>query len=369
MIIGCVSGYPKLTIQVSDHESVHDEPRCGLREPHTCKTLAYVLNQMKTDSYALGQISQLFINVMYNQTITQKTLEITLHFRYINKVSVVGFNNAFINFEQAGSSIQISQLNFDNELFWSWIGLGFSWVGQFKVNNIPQISMSSSLEVLVLNCTFISVSFSGKRLSFIIKNNIFGNSAVCPCVSLTEVYYLAIAENNTFENCQLVHHNFLLHIQMHNHAVKIVNNSFLNLKAERLFNTSAISIIGAPVGILIQNNQFISNAMSLIAIDATVYNKALIGNSCTWCTIQKNSFLNNRFPPTALEPILVEISASIISSTCPMELSFYQNVFENNTLVHILGSALACWISIKHCQKRVFSEKHAFWTTNDAILF
>ena len=270
MIIGFVSGYPKLTIQVSDHESVHDEPRCGLREPHTCKTLAYVLNQMKTDSYALGQISQLFINVMYNQTITQKTLEITLHFRYINKVSVIGFNNAFINFEQAGSSIRISQLNFDNELFWSWIGLGFAWVGQFKVNNIPHISMSSSLEVLVLNCTFISVSFSGKRLSFILKNNIFGNSAVCPCVSLTEVYYLAIAENNTFENCQLVHHNFLLHIQMHNRAVKIVNNSFLNLKAERLFNTSAISIHGAPVGILIQNNQFISNAMSLIAIDATV---------------------------------------------------------------------------------------------------
>ena len=59
--------------------------------------------------------------------------------------------------------------------------------------------------------------------------------------------------------------------------------------------------------------------------------------SCTWCTIQKNSFLNNRFPPTALEPILVEISASIISSTCPMELSFHQNVFENNTHVHLLS--------------------------------
>ena len=40
-----------------------------------------------------------------------------------------------------------------------------------------------------------------------------------------------------------------------------------------------------------------------------------------------------------------------------------------DTRVHILGSAPACWISIKHCQKRVFSEKHAFWTTNDAILF
>ena len=86
-----------------------------------------------------------------------------------------------------------------------------------------------------------------------------------------------------------------------------------------------------------QFNSLVGNAMSLIAIDATVYNKALIGNSCTWCTIQKNSFLNNRFPPTALEPILVEISASIISSTCPMELSFHQNVFENNTHVHLLS--------------------------------
>ena len=40
-----------------------------------------------------------------------------------------------------------------------------------------------------------------------------------------------------------------------------------------------------------------------------------------------------------------------------------------HTHVYILGSALVCWISIKHCQKQVFSEKHAFWTTNDAILF
>ena len=34
-------------------------------------------------------------------------------------------------------------------------------------------------------------------------------------------------------------------------------------------------------------------------------------------------------------------------------------------VVHLL----ACWISIKHCQKRVFSQKYVFWTTNDAILF
>ena len=336
LIIGCVLGSRKLTIQVSDHGSVHDEPQCGLREPHTCKTLAYVLNQMKT-SYDSGLISQLVINVMYNQTITQKTLEITLHFRYIYSVSVVGFNNAFINFEKAGSSIQISQLIYDHSISWSWIGLGFAWVGQFTVKYIPQISMYAIAEVLVLNCTFISVSFSGKMLSFIIKNNVFGNSAICPCVSLTEVYYLAIAENNTFENCQLVHHNFLLHIQMHNRAVKIVKNSFLNLKAERLFNTSAISIIGVPLSILIQNNQFIGNAVSLIAIDTTVDYKALIGSSCTWCIIKKNSFLNNHFPPTALEPILVEISAEIITSICPMELSFYQNIFENNTHVHLLS--------------------------------
>ena len=31
-------------------------------------------------------------------------------------------------------------------------------------------------------------------------------------------------------------------------------------------------------------------------------------------------------------------------------------------VVHLLA------VSIKHCQKRVFSEKHAFWTANDAIL-
>ena len=339
-IIGCVSGFPTLTIQVS--ESGADYPACGLSEPYACKTLAYLLNQMKKASYSSAMILQLFINVMYNQTITQTTLEITLHFEHIHRVGVVGFNNAFINFEQAGSSIQISQLNYDDELYWSWTGLGFAWAGEFTVSNIPQINMSPGIQQVVFDaCTFISVSlFVEKYDNVVIKNNTFGNSAICSCVTLA-VHHLATIENNTFENCRLVHRKSLLDIQLQKSPIKIVNNSFLNLKAKGFFRTSVISIIGDAAGILIQNNQFVGSTMSLIAIHTKVDNKALIGNPCIWYTVQKNNFRNNyndNILTKIEEPILVSIKTGITTSVCSMELSFNQNLFVNNTHTHLLSA-------------------------------
>ena len=121
LTIGCDS--QSIIFQVS--ESGHDKLSC-LQEPqHACKTLVYVLNQMNNSIVNPFETSaELFINVTYNQTITQKSLEVNLHFQYFLKVRVVGCNAAFINFEYAESSLNISQLS-DFALQWSWIGLGF----------------------------------------------------------------------------------------------------------------------------------------------------------------------------------------------------------------------------------------------------
>ena len=77
--------------------------------------------------------------------------------------------------------------------------------------------------------------------------------------------------------------------------------------------------------------------MNLIAIDATVSNSALIGNLCTWSTVQKNNFKNNYFLPTKKQqPILVRIKATI--NGCPaMETSLSHNSFDNNTNTSLLS--------------------------------
>ena len=73
VINGCVCEYSQLTIQVS--ESGHDKLSC-LQEPqHACKTLVYVLNQMSNSTFNPLVVSEVFINVTYNQTIHKKLLE------------------------------------------------------------------------------------------------------------------------------------------------------------------------------------------------------------------------------------------------------------------------------------------------------
>ena len=74
VINGCVSEYSQLTIQVS--ESGHDKLSC-LQEPqHACKTLLYVLNQMNNSTFNSFVVSEVLINVTYNQTIHQKLFEV-----------------------------------------------------------------------------------------------------------------------------------------------------------------------------------------------------------------------------------------------------------------------------------------------------
>ena len=76
VINGCVSEYSQLTIQVS--ESGHDKLSC-LQEPqHACKTLVYVLNQMSNSTFNSFVVSEVLINVTYNQTIHQKLFEVNL---------------------------------------------------------------------------------------------------------------------------------------------------------------------------------------------------------------------------------------------------------------------------------------------------
>ena len=135
-------------IQVS--ESGQDKPSCVF-QPHSCKTLAFVLHQM--NRFALPEY---IINVMYNLTI-QKSIVTSVRSENISKISVVGYNNAFINFECAGTHIYIMrQVNVD--LQWSWRGLGFAWVGQTtEDNSIPLIDMTS-FSIEILDCKFISVS-------------------------------------------------------------------------------------------------------------------------------------------------------------------------------------------------------------------
>ena len=352
VITGCVSEYPQRTIQVS--ESGQNRSSC-LGQLHACKTLAYVWDMVKKDTFFLpysAEISELLINVMYNQTIP-KTLKVTLlNFEYIKKVSVVGYNNAFINFEHAGTSIQILQFS---GIRWSWIGLGFAWVGQSTIHNvyqIPKIVMSLQVYALeVCDCKFVSVSLYSKStqgLGIVINNNVFGNSAFCPTVSLI-VFDPATIANNTFENCQ--HNSFtVLDIQVHNHSIKIVNNSFANLKVKDYSYRSVISVNGAPAGILIQKNQFIGNSMSSIAIDAVVYNEAFIGNHCTWCNMQDNNFQSNHFLPTGIkqEPILVSVKARIFNRICPMEFVFDQNSFKNNTRTRLLTTEVISQNNLLH---------------------
>ena len=286
VINGCVSGYSQLTIQVSD--SGHDKLSC-LQEPqHAGKTLVYVLNQMNNSTFNPLVVSEVFINVTYNQTIHQKLFEVNLHFQYIDKVSVVGCNNAFIIFKYAGSFLQISQLS-GYALQWSWIELGFTCTGRSNVHNeldIPRIIMLFLNTLEVYKCNFISVTLRFDEFiqgpSIVISENVFGNSEFCPIVNFV-ITSPAIVANNSFENCRVIE-NPLLRIQANNNSVKILNNSFTNLSTK--ISTSAISIIGTTVGISIQNNRFIGNSMGSVTIDVTVSYSAIIEDACTWCIME-----------------------------------------------------------------------------------
>ena len=313
-----------------------------MSQGHACKTLDYILGQHVQLMGILksADISKLVINVTYNQTI-RKTLPVTLpSFECIKEISIVASNNAFINFEHAGTSILISQEVNEIGFYWSWIGLGFAYVGQSTVDNdfnIPQITMLLFYDFTVSYCKFVSVSlYSEFTQGIVINDNVFGNNGV---VSL-DLTNPAIIANNTFENyCQ--HNpglwNSVLDIQVKNHSIKIVNNSFANIKDSSY--RSVISVSGAPAGILIQKNQFIGNTMSSIAIDAVVYNEAFIGNPCTWCNMQDNNFQNNHFGNKE-EPILVSIKAHIVTNVCPMEFFSDQNSFENNTHTRLLTTEI-----------------------------
>ena len=334
---GCVSEYSQLTIQVS--ESGHDKLSC-LQEPqHACKTLVYVLNQMSNSTFNPLVVSEMLINVTYNQTIHQKLLEVNLHFQYMQKVSVVGCNNAFIIFKYAGSFLQISQLS-GYALQWSWIELGFTCTGRSKVHNeldIPRIIMLFLNTLEVYKCNFISVTLrfdeSIQGPSIVISENVFGNSEFCPIVKFV-ITSSAIVANNSFENCRVIE-SPLLRIQANNNSVKILNNSFTNLSTK--ISTSAISIIGTTVGISIQNNRFIGNSMGSVTIYVTVSYSGIIEDACTWCIMERNNFEHNCFRRTEKQnPILVVIKA--ITDACPMKFSCNHNSFENNKNTRLLST-------------------------------
>ena len=344
-IFGCESQY---YIQVS--ELGHDSTSCIGQRFHACKTLEYVLTHMNTSTFLSLETSDVFINVTYNQTIVQKKLQVTLfELDYIHTISIVGSNNVYIIFQHARSSIQITQFP-GHALRLSWIGLGFVFVDRpMPVNNefeIPKIRVSLS-DFVVRNCNFISVSLQymftqGQGSEIVISDNVFGNSALCPVVKITDASFTMIA-NNSFENCRVW--SSVLDIQVQNHSITVLSNSFVNLKLNEsaTLTASAISISGDTAGILIQNNQFIGNAVNLIAIDATVSNSALIGNPCTWCTVQKNNFKNNYLLTNKKQqPILVRIKASIITiNACPaMETSLSHNSFDNNTNTSLLNTEI-----------------------------
>ena len=345
-INGCVSEYRQYTIQVS--ESGHDSLSCLEELQPACKTLVYVLNQTSIGTFNPTEISELFINVTYNQTIAQKMprLEFNFHLQYVQQVYIVGSNNAFINFEYAWSILKISKQPYYT-LQWSWIGLGFTLAGQSKVDNefeLPQIIMMSLNTLEVYKCNFMSVSLSseytqGSSTSVVISETFFGNSAFCPIVYLV-LPNLAMVQvaNNSFQNC----HNIgspILAFQATNNTIKMLNNSFTNLNVKTF--ASAISIIGTTVGISIENNQFIGNSMGSVTIDVTVSNSALIEDVCTWCIMERNHFQNNHFHQNEkLEPVLVSVVASIMTDACPMEFSFNQNSFENNTKAGLLSTEI-----------------------------
>ena len=132
----------------------------------------------------------------------------------------------------------------------------------------------------------------------------------------------------------LYKYTYILHIQVQNCSVEILNNLFSNV-TDSLYRP-AISIKGDSGGIIIQGNQFIGNTMSFIDIDTGVYKKSLIGNPCTWCCMLENKYQYNHFPPTAQEPILVKVEVRIFTSICSMTTFLHQNSFENNTSTRLL---------------------------------
>ena len=357
------------TIQVS--ESGLDTSSC-ISQDHPCKTLAYVFSQMSYGDFYSSEISKTIINVMYNQTV-ETLLNFTTpheHVKLLTKISVVGYNNAFINFEHAGSLIQIFQWNTygaDIALQWSWKSLGFAWVGQHGIDNeIPHIKMLRLYSLHVRDCKFVSVSlYTEFAHTVFIDSNIFGNSVSCSTVRLSReilyfwgfnvIYPLTPVKivNNTFENCQ--HHSvdsiLTIDHSVHNHSIEIMNNSFTNLNDTSTFSfyKSAISVNGAPAGISIQGNQFIGNTICFIDIDVSIYYKTIFGDPCTWCIMQDNTFQNNHFLADAgkQQPILVHINGYFNTSECnndyfviPHQISIDQNTFENNTHTRLINTEL-----------------------------
>ena len=331
------------TIQVS--ESGLDNSSC-ISQDHPCKTLEYVFSKMSYGDFYSTEISKTVINVMYNQSV-ETSLNFTTpvpRVKIITKISVVGYNNAFINFKHAESSIQILQGNTGAILLrWSWEGLGFAWVGQHGIDNeIPCIKIVEVYFLSVLDCKFVSVSLYTEFVAVVLlDSNVFGNSVSCPTVSLSEIIldyspFIVTSPaapvrivNNTFENCQ--HHSIdsILTIDhsVQNHSIEIINNSFTHLNdySPHSFYKSAISVNGAPAGIFVQGNQFIGNTICFIVIDVFIIYKAIIGDPCIWCIMQDNTFQNNHFLPAAgkQQPILVSILiVYIVTSICPMEISF-----------------------------------------------
>ena len=244
-------------------ESGLDTSSC-ISQDHPCKTLAYVFSQMSYGDFYSSEISQTIINVMYNQTI-ETSLNFTTpvpRVKMMTTISVVGFNDAFINFKHAESSIQISQGNTDGvdiALQWSWEGLAFALIGQHSIDNeIPCIKMSEVYFLSVLDCRFVSVSlYSEFVVAVFIDSNIFGNSVSCPTMSLSKVILdfspFIISSpaapvkivNNTFENCQ--HHSvdsiLTIDHSVQNRYIQIVNNSFTNLNEEHLRNPRLFLVI------------------------------------------------------------------------------------------------------------------------------
>ena len=379
VIIVCVHGDETIqTIQVS--ESGLDTSLC-ISQDHPCKTLAYVFSKMSYGDF-FSEISKTVINVMYNQTV-ETSLNFTTpvpRVKIITKISVVGFNDAFINFKHAGSSIQILQGNTDGAdtaLQWTWIGLGFAWVDQNGIDNeIPNIKMLRLYFLDVRDCKFVSVSlYTEFAQTVFITNNSFGNSVFCSTLNLSKVildysyFFFTITlppkhvkiVNNTFENCQ--HHSvdsiLTIDHSVQNCSFEIMNNLFTNLNdnSSYSFYKSAISVYGAPAGILIQRNRFIGNTICFIDIDVFIVHKAIVGDPCTWCIMQDNTFQSNHFLPAAgkQQPILVHINGYFNTSECnnnyivmPHQISIDQNTFENNTHTRLMNTELGTKENIMH---------------------
>ena len=105
---------------------------------------------------------------------------------------------------------------------------------------IPKIRVSSyyASSFVVRNCNFISVfldllSMSTQELGseIVISDNVFGNSALCSVVKITDASCTMIA-NNSFENCRVW--SSVLDIQVQNHSITVLNNSFVNLNSMSL---------------------------------------------------------------------------------------------------------------------------------------